>query len=107
VVREWHQGLYLITTDKASIDLAMIDGFLKTSCWTAGIPVRAIKRSVENSLTFGLFADEEEAGFARVAADTPPSTIPRRRVRLGASPRVGFGQLDDEGGVLAPRLAGF
>ena len=74
MVREWHQGLYLITTDKASIDLAMIDGFLKTSCWIAGISVRAIKRSVENSLTFGLFADEEEAGFARVAVDMPPST---------------------------------
>jgi hypothetical protein len=74
VVREWHQGLYLITTDKASLDLEMIHGFLNTSCWTAGISVRAIKRSAENSLTFGLFADEEEADFARVVAATPPST---------------------------------
>ena len=73
MVREWHQGLYLITTDKASLDLEMIHGFLNTSCWNAGISVRAIKRSTENSLTFGLFADEEEADFARVVA-TPPST---------------------------------
>ena len=27
-----------------------------------------------NSLTFGLFADEEEADFAREVAATPPST---------------------------------
>jgi hypothetical protein len=73
VVCEWHQGLYLITTDKASLDLELIYGFLNTSCWTAGILGRAIKRSVENSLTFGLIADEEEAGFARVVTTTPPS----------------------------------
>jgi hypothetical protein len=63
-----------MTTDKVNLDLEMIHGFSRTSCWTAGIPVWAIKRSVENSLTFGLFADEEEAGFARVVAATPLST---------------------------------
>jgi hypothetical protein len=31
--------------------------------------VRAVKRPVENSLTFGLFADEEAVGFARLVAD--------------------------------------
>jgi hypothetical protein len=31
--------------------------------------VRAVKRPVENSLTFGLFADEEAIGFARLIAD--------------------------------------
>jgi hypothetical protein len=72
VVREWHQGTYLITTDTASLDSEMIHGFLKTSYWAAGIPVRAVERSLENRLAFGLFADEEEAGFARVVAATPP-----------------------------------
>jgi hypothetical protein len=43
---------------------------LKTSWWaSSGIPVRAVKRPVENSLTFGLFADEEAVGFARLVAD--------------------------------------
>jgi hypothetical protein len=31
--------------------------------------MRAVKRPVENSLTFGLFADEEVVGFARLVAD--------------------------------------
>ena len=66
MVSEWHQRTYLIITDKARLDLEMIHGFLKTSYWVADIPVRAVRRSVENSLTFGLFADEEEVGFVRV-----------------------------------------
>ena len=69
MVSEWRQGTYLIITDKASLDLEMIHGFLKTSYWVADIPVRAVRRSVENSLTFGLFADEEEVGFVRVVVD--------------------------------------
>ena len=31
--------------------------------------MRAVKRPVENSLTFGLFADEEAVGFARGGDD--------------------------------------
>jgi GNAT superfamily N-acetyltransferase len=35
----------------------------------AGHEVTAMTRSVENSLTFGLFADEGQVGFARVVTD--------------------------------------
>jgi GNAT superfamily N-acetyltransferase len=69
MAREWRQGAYLITTDKARLDLEMIHGFLKTSYWAAGIPAKAVRRSVENSLTFGVFAGEEQVGFARVVTD--------------------------------------
>ncbi len=68
MAREWWRGAYLITTDKARLDLQMIHGFLKTSYWAAGIPAKTVRGSVENSLTFGLFADEEEADFARAVA---------------------------------------
>lgn len=47
----------------------MIHGFLKTSYWAAGIPAEVVRRSVENSLTFGLFAGEVQVGFARVVTD--------------------------------------
>ena len=69
MAREWRRGAYLITTDKTSLDLQMIHCFLKTSYWAAGIPAQAVRGSVENSLTFGLFADEEQVGFARVVTD--------------------------------------
>ena len=67
--REWRRGAYLVSTDKARLDLEMIHGFLKTSYWAAGIPAQAVRRSVENSLTFGLFRGDEQVGFARVVTD--------------------------------------
>ena len=69
MVREWQRGAYLVSTDKARLDLEMIHGFLKTSYWAAGIPAQAVRRSVENSLTFGLFRGDEQVGFARVVTD--------------------------------------
>ena len=69
MAREWWRGAYLITTDGARLDLETVHGFLKTYYWASGIPLQAVKRSVENSLTFGLFRGEEQVGFARVVTD--------------------------------------
>jgi GNAT superfamily N-acetyltransferase len=69
MVREWRRGAYLITTEKGRLDLKTIHGFLTTSYWASGIPAETVRRSVENSLTFGLFADEGQVGFALVVTD--------------------------------------
>ena len=69
MAREWQRGAYLVTTDQARLDLEMVHGFLKTSYWAAGIPAEVVRRSVENSLTFGLFRGDEQVGFARVVTD--------------------------------------
>ena len=69
MAREWRRGAYLVTTDKARLDLEMVHGFLQTSYWAAGIPAQAVRRSVENSLAFGLFKDDAQVGFARVVTD--------------------------------------
>jgi GNAT superfamily N-acetyltransferase len=69
MARGWRRGAYLVTTDKGRLDLALDQGFLKTSYWAAGIPAEVVRRSVENSLTFGLFRDDEQVGFARVVTD--------------------------------------
>jgi GNAT superfamily N-acetyltransferase len=66
---EWRRGAYLVTTDKARLDLEMVHGFLKTSYWAAGISADVVMRSVENSLAFGLFRGDERVGFARVVTD--------------------------------------
>ena len=58
-----------MTTDKGRLDLVLVHSFLKTSYWAAGIPAEVVRRSVENSLTFGLFWDGEQVGFARVVTD--------------------------------------
>ena len=69
MAREWQRGAYLMTTDKGKLDLEMVHSFLKTSYWAAGIPAEVVRRSVENSLAFGLFEGDEQVGFARVVTD--------------------------------------
>jgi len=69
MAREWRRGAYLVTTVKGRLDLEMIHGFLKPSYWATGIPAEVVRRSVENSLTFGLFRGDEQVGFARVVTD--------------------------------------
>ena len=66
---EWRQGEYLITTLKERLDIATIHGFLTTSYWAAGIPFDTVKRSIEHSLNFGLFQNDQQIGFARVITD--------------------------------------
>lgn len=67
--REWRRGQYLITTDRARLNLEVIHDFLKISYWASGIPAEIVRRSVENSLAFGLFEGGEQVGFARVVTD--------------------------------------
>jgi GNAT superfamily N-acetyltransferase len=69
MVHEWQQGECLISTDKERLDIATIHGFLTTSYWAAGISIEIVKRSIEHSLNFGLFQNDQQVGFARVITD--------------------------------------
>ncbi len=66
---EWRNGAYLMTTDKARLNLEMIHGFLKDSYWAGGIPAETIRHSVKNSLALVMFRGDEQVGFARVVTD--------------------------------------
>jgi GNAT superfamily N-acetyltransferase len=67
--REWRRDEYLISTDASRLDLGVIHAFLSTSYWAAGVPEDIVRRSVENSLVFGVYRGEEQVGFARVVTD--------------------------------------
>src|SRR5436309_2282745 len=69
MVHEWRQDDYLISTDKNRLDLSVIHTFLKTSYWAAGIPREIVKRSIEHSLSFGLYKGDRQIGYARVITD--------------------------------------
>lgn len=61
---------YEISTDPERLDLDAIWGFLRTSYWASGIDREVVKRALDNSLAFGLFApDGSQAGFARAVTD--------------------------------------
>lgn len=65
----WRRDGYLISTDRSRLDLEVIHGYLRGSYWAAGVPEDVVRRSIENSLCFGLYRGEEQAGFARVVTD--------------------------------------
>jgi GNAT superfamily N-acetyltransferase len=60
---------YRISCDKAELDLHVIHGFLSQSYWARGVPIEVVRRSIENSLCFGVYRETEQVGFARVITD--------------------------------------
>ena len=66
---EWKRDGYTISTNRERLDLKVIHGFLTQSYWAAGVPVEIVKRSIENSLPFGLYDNDRQIGFARVITD--------------------------------------
>ncbi|MFL5698795.1 MAG: GNAT family N-acetyltransferase [Ktedonobacteraceae bacterium] len=69
MTHEWRRGEYLISTDKSRLDLTLIHNFLTTSYWATGIPLEVVRRSIEHSLSFGLYKEEQQIGYARVITD--------------------------------------
>ena len=67
---EWRQGEYTIITDDALLDFAFVHDFLSCSYWAKDIPPKTVRRSIENSLCFGLFEAEKQIGFVRVVTDS-------------------------------------
>lgn len=60
---------FVVDTDPERLDLAVIHGFLAASYWAQGIPLETVRRSIRNSLCFGLYEGERQIGFARVVSD--------------------------------------
>ncbi|GAA1736434.1 GNAT family N-acetyltransferase [Luedemannella helvata] len=63
---------YEIDTDPARLDVKLVHQWLSTDAyWALGRPLETVERSIEGSLTFGVYAPEtgELVGFARVITD--------------------------------------
>ncbi len=69
-VREWRNGPYAISTDRARLDVALIHRFLSREFWDSeGVPRDVVERSIDLSLCFGVYEGERQVGFARVVTD--------------------------------------
>ena len=66
---EWHRGEYVVTTDPARVDLAVVHGYLAGSYWAKDIPLEVVRRSIEHSLNFSVHHGAGQVGFARVITD--------------------------------------
>lgn len=51
------------------LDVGLIHRVLTTSYWAEGIPMDIVRRSIENSICFGLYESGKQIGFARATTD--------------------------------------
>ena len=61
---------FCISTNKSKLDILAIHHFLSTEAyWNLGIPFETVKKSIDHSLNFGLYHNEQQIGFARIISD--------------------------------------
>jgi GNAT superfamily N-acetyltransferase len=60
---------FVISTDPERLVLDVVYEFLTGCYWAKGVPRDVVARSIENSLCFGIYADGNQVGFARVISD--------------------------------------
>lgn len=69
MIYEYQKDEYLISTDKSKLQFDVIHGFLSMSYWSPNVPMEIIKRAAEHSLTFGIYKNEIQVGYARIISD--------------------------------------
>ena len=69
MIFEQHRDPFVISTDPARLDLAVIHSFLTTSYWARGIPLATVQAAIAHSLPFGIYEGDRQVGFARVITD--------------------------------------
>lgn len=70
ILKEEQTGDYLFSTDRSRMDIQVIFRFIsEQSYWAQGISIETVKRSIENSLCFGIYHQGEQVGFARIITD--------------------------------------
>ncbi len=60
---------YKISTDKSLLSIDIIYNFLSSTYWAGERSKEVIKKSIENSICFGVYFGVEQIGFARVVSD--------------------------------------
>ncbi|WP_456441926.1 GNAT family N-acetyltransferase [Psychroserpens sp.] len=58
-----------ISKDKSRLDINLIHEFLTETYWAKGRTRDEVKTSIEHCLCFGVYIDNKQIGFARVATD--------------------------------------
>ena len=66
----WQRDDYLISTDKDRLEIHFIHDFLANQAyWALGRSFDSVKRSIDHSLNFGVYKNDQQIGFARVVTD--------------------------------------
>lgn len=66
---KWQRGEFVVSDSREELDIDIIHGFLRESYWAKGIPRPIVERAIGNSLSFGLYQNGKQVGFARAITD--------------------------------------
>ena len=58
-----------ITTDINRLDIDVVHQFLTNSYWAKGRTIDEVRRSIDNSLNFGVYLNNKQIGYARICTD--------------------------------------
>jgi GNAT superfamily N-acetyltransferase len=58
-----------VSTDKNKLNVPFIQQFLKDIYWAAGRTMEEVQTTIDSSVCFGIYLNEEQIGFARVITD--------------------------------------
>lgn len=60
---------FTISTDKSKLDLDVIQHTLDNTYWAKGINKETIQKSIDNCLSYGIYEEGKQIGFARIITD--------------------------------------
>jgi N-acetylglutamate synthase-like GNAT family acetyltransferase len=60
---------FTISEDKSRLNVDFIHRELADSYWSKKIPRSIVQRSIDNSMCFGVYANDVQIGFARIITD--------------------------------------
>ena len=70
IYMEISENGFIFSSDSNLIDAIAVHRYLsQESYWAKGIPLETVKKSIANSLCFGVYKDGEQVGFARWITD--------------------------------------
>jgi ribosomal protein S18 acetylase RimI-like enzyme len=104
---EWVRAGYVISTDRRRLDLAAVLGLLRDTHWGHALTVDLLRRAVDNSVCFGLYAEANMVGFGRVVTDLATYGYLTDVVVAPTHRRRGLGRWLTECMLAHPELQGF
>jgi len=69
MIKESTLNGFLYSTDRSKLDISYIHDFLRNSYWAKEIPEEVVRKSIDNSLCFGIYNNDQQIGFARLVTD--------------------------------------
>jgi predicted GNAT family N-acyltransferase len=66
---EWIKENYKVSTDKALLSIDRVCALLSKSYWANNRPRQDIVKSIEHSICYGVYCDDEQVGFGRIITD--------------------------------------